>query len=150
LMLTIPILGKAFRTIVFVRYMRVLSATVGGGMPLVQSLHAATSVVDNEVYKKSMEYIERCVTIGQSLHSAMAHTQLFPHRMVQMITIGEASGTLDNMFNHLADYYDDQLENMLENTMQLLEPMIILFVSILVGGLVTAMYLPVFRLGEIF
>ncbi|MBT4147360.1 MAG: type II secretion system F family protein, partial [Gammaproteobacteria bacterium] len=101
----------------------------------------------NIVYYKAVMEMRDKVTTGESLQNAMAQANLFPHMVVQMLAIGEESGAIDKMLSKVADFYEEEVDNLVDNLSSLMEPFIMVFLGILVGGLIVAMYLPIFKLG---
>ena len=129
-------------------FARTLATTFAAGVPLVNALESAAGAAGNVVYRNAITQIKNGVSTGQSLQNAINMTGIFPNMAVQMISIGEEAGSLDMMLGKVADYYEEQVDNAVDNLSSLLEPMIMVVLGVLVGGLVIAMYLPIFQLGS--
>jgi type IV pilus assembly protein PilC len=147
--LKIPVLGEILDKSAVARYSRTLATTFGAGVPLVEALDTAAGATGNKVYERAVEQIREDVATGQQLNFAMRMTEQFPALAVQMVGIGEESGSLDAMLNRVADYYEEEVDNMVDTLTSLLEPFIIVVLGVLVGGLVISMYLPIFELGSV-
>ncbi|MCE8013374.1 type II secretion system F family protein [Billgrantia desiderata] len=148
-LLKLPVLGDIFDKSAVARYSRTLATTYGAGVPMVEALDIAAGATGNLVYERATKQIREDVSIGQQLHFAMRLTERFPALAVQMVGIGEESGALDAMLNRVADYYEEEVDNKVDALTSLLEPLIIVVLGILVGGLVVSMYLPIFELGTV-
>ncbi|MBB3229730.1 type IV pilus assembly protein PilC [Halomonas stenophila] len=149
LSLRIPVIGTILDKSAVARYSRTLATTFGAGVPLVEALDTAAGACGNKVYEKAVNQVREDVSTGQQLHFAMRMTEQFPPLAVQMVGIGEEAGSLDAMLNRVADYYEEEVDNMVDTLTSLLEPFIIVVLGVLVGGLVVAMYLPIFELGSV-
>ena len=149
LLLTLPLIGPLIRQAIITRFSRTLFITFSAGLPLVQALHTISGTVSNLCYKKAVDNIHQELLHGQSLALAMKQTQVFPNKVIQMITLGEESGTLDHMLQNIATIYEKDLENTLDTFSRLLEPLFMALLGLLVGSLVIAMYLPLFQLGSV-
>ncbi len=147
-MLKIPVLGDILDKSSVARYSRTLATTFQAGVPLVESLDTAAGASGNKVYERAIAQIKEDVSTGQQLNFAMRNTQLFPTLAVQMVAIGEEAGSLDAMLNKVADFYEEDVDNKVDALTSLLEPLIIVVLGTLVGGLVVSMYLPIFELGN--
>ena len=149
LSLKIPIIGGILEKATIARWTRTLQTMFAAGVPLVESLDAVGGASGNLVYVQATKRIQTEVSTGTSLTNAMAATNLFPTMVLQMTQIGEESGSLDNMLGKVADYYEREVDDAVAALSSLLEPIIIVFLGIVVGGLVVAMYLPIFKLGAV-
>lgn len=147
--LRVPVLGQILDKSAVARYSRTLATTFGAGVPLVEALDTAAGATGNKVYERAVAQIREDVSTGQQLNFAMRMTEQFPALAVQMVGIGEESGALDAMLNRVADYYEEEVDNMVDTLTSLLEPFIIVVLGVLVGGLVISMYLPIFELGSV-
>ena len=147
--LKIPVIGQILDKSAVARYSRTLATTFGAGVPLVEALDTAAGATGNKVYERAVGQIREDVATGQQLAFAMRMTELFPPLAVQMVGIGEEAGSLDAMLNRVADYYEEEVDNMVDTLTSLLEPFIIVVLGVLVGGLVISMYLPIFELGSV-
>jgi type IV pilus assembly protein PilC len=146
-LLKIPVLGSIIAKATIARFSRTLSITFAAGLPLVEALKSVAGATGNTLYAYATEKIRDEISTGQQMHKAMENTHLFPNMVVQMVAIGEESGTLEKMLNKVADLLGEDIDNAIDSLNNLLEPAIMIFLGILVGGLVVAMYLPIFKLG---
>jgi len=149
LMLKTPIIGPILQKAAIARYARTLSTMFAAGVPLVEALESVSGATGNIVYEEAVLKMRDEVATGQRLQVAMENTDLFPNMVIQMIAVGEESGSLDDMSGKVADFYEEDVDNAVDNLSSLLEPMIMAILGVLVGGLVVAMYLPIFKLGAV-
>ncbi len=149
LSLRIPIIGKIIYNSILARYARTLSTTFAAGVPLIDSLESVAGATGNIVYETAVLSIRDNVATGIQLNQAMRSTDMFPGMMLQMTAIGEESGSLDDMLDKVATYHEGVVDDMVDNLTSLLEPMIMSVLGVLVGGLLIAMYLPIFQLGQV-
>jgi len=147
-MLKLPILGPILHKAAVARYARTLATMFSAGVPLVDSLNSVSGATGNTVYQEATEQIRDQVSTGQSLQQSMEEVNLFPHMVLQMIAIGEESGDLDTMAAKVADFYEAEVDDAVDNLSSLLEPLIMVVLGVLVGGLVASMYLPIFQMGS--
>ncbi len=147
LLLRAPILGEIVRKATIARFTRTLATMFAAGVPLVEALDSVAGASGNRVYFEATMDIKADVTTGTQLQAAMASTQLFPNMVVQMVAIGEESGELDSMLNKVADIYEGEVDDAVNGLSSLLEPIIMAFLGVVIGGLVVAMYLPIFKLA---
>lgn len=148
-LLKIPIIGSILEQAAIARFARTLSITFAAGLPLIEALKSVGGATGNIIYAKATERIGEDVASGQQLFTAMDNTKLFPSMVIQMIAIGEESGALEKMLGKVADFYEEAVDNAVDALSSLLEPMIMAILGLLVGGLVVAMYLPIFKLGSV-
>jgi type IV pilus assembly protein PilC len=146
-MLKLPIVGLILNKSAIARFARTLSTMSAAGVPLVEALESVAGACGNIVYSEAVMKIRDEVSMGQRLQAAMAQVNLFPHMVQQMIAIGEEAGSMDAMLAKVADFYDEEVDNLVDNLSSLMEPIIMVVLGILVGGLIVAMYLPIFKLG---
>jgi len=144
-----PIIGPIIQKAAIARYARTLSTMFSAGVPLVEALESVAGATGNIVYEVGVLQIRDEVATGQRLQQAMENTNLFPNMVIQMIAVGEESGSLDDMSAKVADFYEEDVDNAVDNLSSLLEPMIMSILGVLVGGLVVAMYLPIFKMGSV-
>jgi len=149
MMLKIPIIGPILQKAAIARYARTLSTMFAAGVPLVEALESVSGATGNIVYEKAVLEMRDEVATGQRLQVAMENTDLFPNMVIQMIAVCEESGSLDDMSGKVADFYEEDVDNAVDNLSSLIEPMIMAILGVLVGGLVVAMYLPIFKLGAV-
>ena len=147
--LKIPIIGEIIDKSAVARYARTLSTTFAAGVPLVDALDSVAGAAGNVVYFDAAKQIKEDISSGQQLQFAMKNTGVFPSMAVQMVGIGEESGALDEMLDKVASHYEEEVDNMVDNLTSLMEPIIMSVLGILVGGLIVAMYLPIFQLGSV-
>jgi type IV pilus assembly protein PilC len=147
--LKIPVLGPIMQKAAIARYARTLSTMFSAGVPLVEALESVAGATGNIVYEQGVLEMRDEVATGQRLQQSMENTGLFPNMVVQMIAVGEESGSLDEMSAKVADFYEEDVDNAVDNLSSLLEPMIMAILGVLVGGLVVAMYLPIFKMGSV-
>jgi type IV pilus assembly protein PilC len=148
-LLRLPIIGEIMRKAAIARFTRTLSTMFAAGVPLVEALESVSGATGNIVYQIGTLEIRTEVATGQRLQRAMEATELFPNMVIQMVAVGEESGSLDEMCAKVADFYERDVDDAVDNLSSLLEPMIMAILGILVGGLVIAMYLPIFKLGAV-
>jgi type IV pilus assembly protein PilC len=149
LMLKVPVIGPILQKASIARYARTLSTMFAAGVPLVEAMESVAGATGNIVYEQGVLQMRDEVATGQRLQQAMENSDLFPNMVIQMIAVGEESGSLDEMSAKVADFYEEEVDNAVDNLSSLLEPMIMAILGVLVGGLVVAMYLPIFKLGAV-
>jgi type IV pilus assembly protein PilC len=149
LFLRLPIFGDLIRKSVLARWTRTLSTMFGAGVPLVEALDSVGGAAGNAVYAVATEQIQREVSTGTALTMAMQNTGVFPTMVLQMTSIGEESGSLDHMLAKAAEFYEDEVDEMVKGLSSLMEPIIIVVLGVLIGGIVISMYLPIFKLGAV-
>lgn len=149
LLLVLPLLGTIVRKAILARWTRTLATLFAAGLPLVDALQSVSGAADNAVYADATVMIARQVSDGTSLAAAIEHTTLFPDMVGQMVEIGEETGALDQMLNKVADFYEIEVNEALAQFSTLLEPIIMLILGVVIGSLVIAMYLPIFKLGSV-
>ena len=149
MMLKAPVIGPILEKAAISRYARTLSTMFAAGVPLVEALESVAGATGNIVYELAVLQIRDEVSTGQRLQVAMENTNRFPNMVIQMIAVGEESGSLDEMTAKVADFYEEDVDNAVDNLSSLLEPLIMSILGVLVGGLVVAMYLPIFKLGAV-
>jgi len=147
--LKLPIVGSVLNNSCYARFTRTLSTTFAAGVPLVDALDSVAGAAGNVVYYKATKKIKDDVATGQQLAFSIKNTGLFPVMVTQMVGIGEESGSLDDMLDKCATYYEAEVDNAVDGLTALMEPMIMSVLGILVGGLMIAMYLPIFQLGQV-
>jgi type IV pilus assembly protein PilC len=149
MMLRLPVVGTILEKAAIARFSRTLSITFAAGLPLVEALKSVAGATGNILYAQATDRIREEISNGQQMQVAMENTKLFPNMVVQMIAIGEESGALEHMLTKVADFYEEEVDNAVDALSSLLEPMIMAILGVLVGGLVVAMYLPIFKLGSV-
>ena len=149
LFLRIPLFGPIIRKAVMARWTRTLATMFAAGVPLVESLDSVGGAAGNYVYKQGTKQIQGEVSTGTSLTSAMQNSNLFPNMVNQMVAIGEESGSLDSMLGKVADFFEAEVDDAVDALSSLMEPIIMVVLGVLIGGMVIAMYLPIFKLGAV-
>jgi type IV pilus assembly protein PilC len=147
-LLKMPIIGPLIYKSSVARYARTLATTFAAGVPLVEALDSVAGATGNVVFKNAVNKIKQDVSTGTQLNFSMRSTNVFPSLAIQMTAIGEESGALDTMLDKVASYYEAEVDNMVDSLTSLMEPMIMAVLGVIVGGLVIAMYLPIFQLGN--
>jgi type IV pilus assembly protein PilC len=148
-LLKTPIIGQILYKSSVARYARTLSTTFAAGVPLVEALDSVAGATGNVVFRTAVNQVRQDVSTGMQLNVSMRSTGVFPSMAVQMTSIGEESGALDEMLGKVANYYEEEVDNAVSSLTTLMEPMIMAVLGVLVGGLVIAMYLPIFQLGSV-
>ncbi len=148
-MLRLPIIGDILNKSAVARFARTLSTMFAAGVPLVDALESVAKASGNIIYEEAIMQMREQVSTGTQLQLAMQSANLFPAMAQQMVAIGEESGSLDAMCAKVADFYEAEVDNLVDNLSSLMEPMIMAVLGVMVGGLVTAMYLPIFKLGQV-
>ncbi|HID46036.1 MAG TPA: type II secretion system F family protein, partial [Chromatiaceae bacterium] len=146
-MLKAPIFGSIMHKSALARFARTTSTMFAAGVPMVEALESVSGATGSIVYGNAVNEMREDIATGQSLRLAMEQQQLFPHMVKQMVAIGEESGSLDDMLGKVADFYEEEVDNAVDAISSLMEPLIMVVLGTLVGGLVVAMYLPIFKLG---
>jgi type IV pilus assembly protein PilC len=149
LVLKLPIVGPILTKAAIARYARTLATTFAAGVPLVEALNSVAGATGNIVYETAVLQMKDEVATGQRLQRAMNQTGLFPNMVVQMIAVGEESGSLDQMASKVADFYELEVDTAVDSMSSLLEPLIMAVLGVIIGGMVIAMYLPIFKLGSV-
>lgn len=149
LVLKIPVFGELIRKATIARFSRTLSTMFSAGVPLVEALDSVAGASGNRVYYEATKKIQSEISTGTSLTIAMQNSEVFPNMVLQMTAIGEESGALDSMLSKVADFYEAEVDDAVDALSSLMEPMIMVVLGTLIGGLVVALYLPIFKLGEV-
>lgn len=149
LLLRIPVFGTLINKSVLARWTRTLSTMFAAGVPLVEALDSVGGASGNGVYVEATQNIQRDVSTGSALTTAMQSTGVFPTMVLQMAAIGEEAGSLDHMLGKAAEFYEEEVDDMVKGLSSLMEPFIIVILGVMIGGIVIAMYLPIFKLGAV-
>lgn len=149
LLLRMPIFGEIVRKSVIARWTRTLATMFAAGVPLVESLDSVGGAAGNHVYKVATRQIQSDVSTGVNLTTAMQNANLFPNMVIQMVSIGEESGALDSMLSKVADFFEQEVDDSVDAMSSLMEPIIMVVLGTLIGGMVVAMYLPIFKIGAV-
>ncbi|MBM4190344.1 MAG: type II secretion system F family protein [Betaproteobacteria bacterium] len=147
--LHIPLLGRLLSKAALARWAGTFAALFAAGIPLRQTLEAAGGAAGHTVYAEAVVSLQADVTAGQTVSVALARARVFPPMLVQMAAVGEESGSLDGMMAKVADYYEQELAETVARLSNLIEPVLMVVLGLLIGGVVIAMYLPVFRMGSV-
>jgi len=148
-LLKAPIFGIIIHKAAIARFARTTATMFGAGVPLVEALESVSGATGNIVYGEAVLRMREDVATGQTMQLAMKQQNLFPHMVIQMVAIGEESGSVDDMLTKVADFYEEEVDNAVDALSSLLEPLIMAILGILIGGLVVAMYLPIFQMGQV-
>lgn len=149
LILKVPVIGQIMHNSAIARFARTTAVTFKAGVPLVEALGIVAGATGNKLYEESVLRMRDDVSVGYPVNMAMKQTALFPHMVIQMTGIGEEAGALDAMLFKVAEYYEQEVSNAVDALSSLLEPMIMVFIGTIVGGIVVGMYLPIFKLGAV-
>jgi type IV pilus assembly protein PilC len=149
MMLKVPVIGKVLHDASVARFARTLAVTFKAGVPLVEALDSVAGATGNTVYETAVKRIRDDVSVGYQVNVAMKQVNLFPHMVVQMTAIGEEAGALDTMLFKVADFYEEEVNNAVDALASLLEPLIVIVLGVVVGSMVIAMYLPIFKLASV-
>jgi type IV pilus assembly protein PilC len=149
MILKTPIIGQIMHNASVARFARTLATTFKAGVPLVEALDTVAGATGNSVYEQAVHRIKNDVSVGYQVNMAMRQVNLFPHMVVQMTAIGEEAGALDTMLFKVAEFYEQEVNNAVDALASLIEPMIMVFIGVVVGGMVIGMYLPIFKLAAV-
>jgi type IV pilus assembly protein PilC len=149
LLLKLPVFGTLIEKSCIARWTRTLATMFAAGVPLVEALDSVGGASGNSLYMDATMRIQQEVSTGTSLTAAMQNANLFPSMVIQMTAIGEESGSIDHMLGKAADFYEAEIDDMVAGLSSLMEPIIIVFLGTIVGGIVVSMYLPIFKLGAV-
>jgi type IV pilus assembly protein PilC len=149
LTLKIPVIGEILKKAAVARYSRTLATTFAAGVPLLGALHSAAGAAGNAVYRNAILFVKKEVSGGVQMNVAMRSTAVFPPMVTQMIAIGEEAGAVEDMLSKVANIYETEVDDMVDGLTSLLEPMIMAVLGVVVGGLIIAMYLPIFEMGNV-
>ena len=149
ILIKLPLIGELIKQTAIARFTRTLAITFSAGMPIIDALRYVAGATGHSLYAKASIQITKEVSCGQPIHIAMQHTRLFPNRVIQLVAVGEESGNLDQMLTKIADFYEAEVDDTIDTFSQLLEPVIMSILGIVLGALVIALYLPVFKLGSV-
>jgi type IV pilus assembly protein PilC len=149
LLLRIPVFGPLIRKAAVARFTRTLGTLVSSGVPILDALLITARTAGNKVIEQAIMVARASISSGRTISEPLIESKVFPPMVCQMISVGETTGALDSMLQKIADFYEDEVDNMVANLMSLLEPAVILFLGVVIGGLVVSMYLPIFQLGSV-
>lgn len=143
-----PVISELTNKSAIARFSRTLSTMFAAGVPLVEAMDSVAGASGNRIFSAAILRVRDDISAGQQLQVSLAQSGLFPGMVIQMVAIGEESGALDDMLSKVADYYEEQVDNAVDSLTALMEPLIMVFLAIVIGGLVVAMYLPIFKMGD--
>ena len=147
MLLKLPIIGQVLHNAAIARFARTLAVTFAAGVPLVEALDTVAGATGNTVYEQAVHRMKNDVAVGYPVNVSMKQVNLFPHMVVQMTAIGEEAGALDTMLFKVAEFYEQEVNNAVDALSSLIEPMVMVIIGTLVGAIVIAMYLPIFKLA---
>ena len=148
-LLKLPVVGELIRKVSVARFSRTLGTMLSSGVPILEALLICSKTSGNKVVEREIQSVRTSISEGKTIAEPLVGSSIFPSMVVQMIAVGESTGALDSMLSKVADFYDDEVENAVNGLKQLIEPVMILVLGTLVGGLVISMYLPIFKLGSV-
>jgi type IV pilus assembly protein PilC len=148
-LLQVPVFGPLIRKSAVARFTRTLGTLVSSGVPILDALAITARTAGNKVIELAIMVARQSISNGRTIADPLIESKVFPPMVCQMISVGETTGALDSMLQKIADFYEDEVDNMVANLMSLLEPIVILFLGVVIGGLVISMYLPIFKLGSV-
>jgi type IV pilus assembly protein PilC len=149
LLLRLPILGDLIRKIAVARFARTLGTMVASGVPILEAMDIVAKSAGNRIIEEAVVKARASISEGKTISEPLADSKVFPVMVTQMVSVGEATGALDAMLNKIADFYDDEVDSAVGALTSLLEPMLMIFLGVVIGGLVIAMYLPIFKLAGV-
>ena len=149
MILRMPVIGKIMHEAALARFARTLAVTFAAGVPLVEALESVAGATGNTVYENAVKRVRDDVSVGYPVNMAMKQTGLFPHMVIQMTAIGEEAGALDAMLYKVAEFYEEEVNNAVDALASLIEPIIVVILGVIVGSMVIAMYLPIFKLAAV-
>ena len=147
--LQLPVFGDLVRKSAVARFTRTLSTLVSSGVPILDALAITARTAGNKVVERAVLATRISISEGRTIAEPLTQSKVFPPMVCQMIAVGEATGALDSMLQKIADFYEDEVDNAVANLTALMEPLVILFLGVVIGGLVVSMYLPIFKLGSV-
>lgn len=146
--LKLPVMGEIIVKSIIARFARTLSTMFAAGVPLVEAMESVAGAAGNKIYYDAIMVMGEKISTGQQLQISMREAGLFPNMVIQMVAIGEEAGALDKMLAKVADFFEEEVDNLVDGLTSLMEPLIMAFLGVIIGGLVLAMYLPIFKMGE--
>jgi type IV pilus assembly protein PilC len=147
--LQLPVFGDLVRKAAVARFTRTLSTLVASGVPILDALAITARTAGNKIVERAVLATRISISEGRTIAEPLAQSKVFPPMVCQMISVGETTGALDSMLQKIADFYEDEVDNAVANLTALMEPLVILFLGVVIGGLVISMYLPIFKLGAV-
>jgi type IV pilus assembly protein PilC len=148
LLLQMPVMGDLLKKVAVARFCRTLGTMISSGVPILEALEICARTAGNKVIQNAVEKVRTGISEGRSISEPLSEAKIFPEMVCQMITVGEATGALDVMLGKVADFYEDEVDQAVENLTSMMEPIIIVFLGVIIGGLVIAMYMPIFSMAS--
>jgi type IV pilus assembly protein PilC len=148
-LLKIPLIGDLLRKVAVARFSRTLGTLISSGVPILEGLEICAKSSGNKIVEEVIFVVKSEVASGKTVAEPLSKSEIFPPMVVQMINVGESTGALDQMLTKIADFYDDEVDNSVSNLTTMLEPMLMVFLGVAIGFIVVALYLPIFKMGEV-
>jgi type IV pilus assembly protein PilC len=145
--LKLPVMGPLIRKVAVAKFSRTLGTMISSGVPILDGLEIVAKTAGNKIVENAVYKVRQSISEGKTIAEPMEQSGVFPSMVCQMIAVGESSGAIDTMLNKIADFYDDEVDDAVGNLTAMMEPLLMLFLGTTVGGLVIAMYLPIFKLA---
>ncbi len=149
LLLRLPIFGNLFRKVAVARFARTLGTLITSGVSIIEALKIAAKTAGNVVVERAINDIRKGIQEGQSIADPLARSGIFPHMVIQMVAVGESTGVLEKMLHKVADFFEEEVDNVVDGMAQLIEPILIVFLGAVIGGIIISLYLPIFKMGDI-
>ncbi len=149
LLLKMPIFGILFRKVAVARFARTLGTLIASGVSILDALKIAAKTAGNVVVENAITQTRKSIQEGQSIAEPLAESGIFPHMVIQMVAVGESTGVLEKMLHKVADFYEEEVDILVESLAQMIEPILIVFLGIVIGGIIISLYLPIFKMGEV-
>ncbi len=149
LLLKLPLFGNLFRKVAVARFARTLGTLISSGVSIIEALRIAAKTAGNVVVERAINDIRKGIQEGQSIAEPLAQSGIFPHMVIQMVSVGESTGVLEKMLHKVADFFEEEVDLVVDSLAQLIEPVLIVFLGTVIGGIIVSLYLPIFKMGEI-
>ncbi len=149
LLLKVPIFGMLFRKVAVARFARTLGTLIASGVSILDALKIAAKTAGNVVVENAITQARKSIQEGESIAEPLAESGIFPHMVIQMVAVGESTGVLEKMLHKVADFYEDEVDTLVESLAQMIEPVLIVFLGFVIGGIIISLYLPIFKMGEV-
>jgi len=148
-LLKLPLFGNLFRKVAVARFARTLGTLISSGVSIIEALRIAAKTAGNVVVERAINDIRKGIQEGQSIAEPLAQSGIFPHMVIQMVSVGESTGVLEKMLHKVADFFEEEVDLVVDSLAQLIEPVLIVFLGTVIGGIIVSLYLPIFKMGEI-
>lgn len=149
LLLRLPLFGELFRKVAVARFSRTLGTLISSGVSLIEALNIAAKTAGNVVVEQAINQVRQSVQEGQSIAEPLSKTGIFPYMVIQMVSVGEATGGLEGMLEKVADFFEEEVDNVVDSLAQMIEPIMIVFLGGVIGGIIVSLYLPIFQMGNV-